>query len=116
MTKLSPSVHIYQQFFTSCFYHIRDLQCIRHYLDLDSAKLLATALVSNRLNYCNSLLYGMADTDLTKVSTYSELIDPLDDKVTSVYLQCSTSSFPSLVAIKVWNIVQDMFGDLQNAS
>ena len=37
------------------------------YLDLDSAKLLATALVSSRLNYCNSLLYGIADTDLTNL-------------------------------------------------
>ena len=27
--------------------------------DLDSAKLLATALVSSHLDYCNSLLYGV---------------------------------------------------------
>ena len=37
---------------SSCFYHIRDLQRIRRHLDADSAKLLATALVSSRLNYC----------------------------------------------------------------
>ena len=41
-----------------CLYHIRDLQHNRHHLDLDSAKLLATALVSSCLDYCNSLLYG----------------------------------------------------------
>ena len=51
----------------SYFYHIRDLWCIYHYLDLDTAKLLANALVSGLLDYCNSLLYGMADTDLTKL-------------------------------------------------
>ena len=33
----------------SCFYHMWDLRCIRRHLDLDSAKLLATALVSSRL-------------------------------------------------------------------
>ena len=36
-------------------------------LDLDSAKLLASALVSSRLDYCNSLLYGIADIDLTRL-------------------------------------------------
>ena len=44
---------------------MRDLRCIRRHLDLDSAKLLATALMSSRLDYCNSLLYGIADIDLT---------------------------------------------------
>ena len=36
-----------------CFYHMRDLRRIRRHFDLDSAKLLATALVSSRLDYCN---------------------------------------------------------------
>ena len=47
----------------SCFYHMWDLRRIRRYLDLDSAKLLTTALVSSHLDYCNSLLYGIADID-----------------------------------------------------
>ena len=51
----------------SCFYHMRDLWRIRRHLDLDSAKLLATALMSSRLEYCNSLLYGIADIDLTRL-------------------------------------------------
>ena len=38
---------------SSCFYHMRDLRRIHHHLDLVSAKLLATALVSSRLDYCN---------------------------------------------------------------
>ena len=45
----------------SCIYHIRDLRRIRRHLDLDSAKLLANALVSSRL------LSGIAKTDLTKL-------------------------------------------------
>ena len=51
---------------SSCTYHIRDLRHICRHLDLDSAKLLANALVSSRLDYCNSLLSGIAETDLTK--------------------------------------------------
>ena len=43
----------------SCFYHMQDLRRIRRHIDLDSAKLLATALVSSHFDYCNSLWYGM---------------------------------------------------------
>ena len=52
---------------SSCIYHIRDLRSIRRHLDLDSAKLLANALVSSRLDYCNSVLSRIAETDLTKL-------------------------------------------------
>ena len=52
---------------SSCIYHIRDLQRIRRHPDLDSAKLLVTALVSSRLDYCNSFLSGIAETDITKL-------------------------------------------------
>ena len=54
---------------SSCIYHNRDLWCIRRHLDLDSAKLLANALVSSCLDYCNSLLSGIAETDLTKLQS-----------------------------------------------
>ena len=46
---------------------MRDLRRVRRHLDLDSAKLLATALVSSSLDYCNSHLYGFADIDLTRL-------------------------------------------------
>ena len=52
---------------SSCLYHMQDLQCIRHYLDLICANLLAAALVCSRLDYGNSLVYGILDTDLTKL-------------------------------------------------
>ena len=48
----------------SCRYHVRDLRRIRRYLRFDSAKLLAHALVSSRLDYCNSLLFGVADKEI----------------------------------------------------
>ena len=52
---------------SSCIYYIRDLRRIRRHLDLESAKLLVNALVSSRLDYCNSLLSGIAESDLTKL-------------------------------------------------
>ena len=48
---------------SSCFYHMWDLQHIHRHLDLDSA----TTLVSSRLDCCNALLYGIVDTDLSKL-------------------------------------------------
>ena len=51
----------------SCRYHIRDLRRMRRYLTFDSAKLLAHALVSSRLDYCNSLLLGIADKEIIQL-------------------------------------------------
>ena len=59
---------------SSWFYHMRDMRRIGHHLDLDSAKLPATALVSSRLDYCNSLLYGIADIDLTRQNQLAHLV------------------------------------------
>ena len=69
---------------SSCFYHMQDLQCIRRHLDLDSAKLLATALVSSRLNYCNSLLYGIADIDIARLHACTKSTGPPGDNVSSI--------------------------------
>jgi hypothetical protein len=41
------------------FFHLRNFRRIRDTLDVNSAKLLANALVTCRLDYCNSLLYGI---------------------------------------------------------
>ena len=50
-----------------CFYHIRDLRHIHQFISLSVAKTIATALVSSRLDYCNSLLYNTANKDIAKL-------------------------------------------------
>ena len=50
-----------------CFNHIRDLRRIRRYMSLSVAKTIATALVSSRLDYYNSLLRNIAIKDITKL-------------------------------------------------
>ena len=64
---------------SSCIYHIRDLWCIHRQLDPESAKLLANTLVSSRLDYCNSLLSGIAKTGFTKLQ---RILNRLDRVVT----------------------------------
>ena len=49
----------------ACFYHIRDLCRIRS-LSLDLAKQIAVALVSSKLDYCNSLFHNMPEKDIAR--------------------------------------------------
>ena len=51
----------------SCKYHIRALRHVRRGLTLESAKLIALGLVTSRLDYCNSLLYGTSKSNLNKL-------------------------------------------------
>ena len=48
---------------SSCFYHIRDFSRVRRHLDTSAAIILANALVSSRLDYCNSLFYSLRQCD-----------------------------------------------------
>ena len=78
---------------SSWFNHIQDPQHIHHYLDLDSAKLLAAALVSSHLVYCNSLCM-VSTTQTSQNFNVFRINNPTcHDKVTSFYSQCSTAAF-----------------------
>jgi len=39
----------------SCYNHIREVRCLRPYLDFKSASTIATSIVHSKLDYCNSL-------------------------------------------------------------
>ena len=49
------------------YYHLRDLRRIRKFLCNETAILLANAMVSSRLDYCNSLLYGVSKSNIAKL-------------------------------------------------
>ena len=51
----------------ACYYHLRDLRQIRKFLGVETAILLANAMVSSRLDYCNSLLYGVSKSNIAKL-------------------------------------------------
>ena len=42
-----------------CHFHLRNISKIRKYLTKDSTEILIHALVSSKLDHCNSLLYGL---------------------------------------------------------
>ena len=51
----------------ACYYHLRDLRRIRKFLGVETAILLANAMVSSCLDYCNSLLYGVSKSNIVKL-------------------------------------------------
>ena len=51
----------------ACYYHLRDLRRICKFLSNETAILLANAMVSSRLDYCNSLLYGVSKSNISKL-------------------------------------------------
>ena len=55
---LDMSSHISKQC-ASAFYHLHNISRIRRFLSADTTKALVHAFVTSRVDYCNSLLYGL---------------------------------------------------------
>ena len=51
----------------ACYHHLRDLRQICKFLSNETAILLANAMVSSRLDFCNSLLYGVSKSNTAKL-------------------------------------------------
>ena len=51
----------------ACYYHLRDLRRIHEFLSVETAILLANAMVSSHLDYCISLLYGVSKSNIAKL-------------------------------------------------
>jgi len=51
----------------SCYYHIRDLRCIRSYLDFKTASTIATSIVHSKLDYCNLLYYNLPQSQIKRL-------------------------------------------------
>ena len=60
------SVHI-SKLCAAAFYHLHNISRIRRFLSFDSNKALVHALITSRVDYCNSLLYGLPATQLNKI-------------------------------------------------
>ena len=64
--RLTLSEHI-KTVSKSCFYHIRALRHIRGSLDHLTIRTIAAALVSTRLDYANSILYGISAKHISRL-------------------------------------------------
>ena len=52
---------------SAAFYHLHNIRHIRKYLSMDAAATLIHSFVSNRIEYCNSLLYGVPKCHIDKL-------------------------------------------------
>ena len=49
------------------FYHLQNIRCIRKYLSRDAEETLVHAFITSRVDYCNSLMYGLPAYQIGKV-------------------------------------------------
>ena len=63
-TNLSYRQHI-SNLCRSSFLNIRTVSIIRNLLDIETTKMLVCSLVTSRLDYCNSLYFGLPDCTIS---------------------------------------------------
>ena len=71
--EFSFSEHI-KKICKACFLQMRDLRRIRKYLTPEVAVLAAIALVSSRLDYCNSLFRGLSGFNQHKLQSIPNIL------------------------------------------
>ena len=90
-SQLSMVTHIHKVC-KAAFYHLYNLRKIRKFLDNESIRTLVNALITSRLDYCNSLLFGAPVTHLLKLQRVQN---------TAARLICNTSRFDHITPILI---------------
>ena len=64
--QLTMALHI-TKICSAAFYQLHNIRRIRKYLSMDTAATLIYSFVSSRIDYCNSLLYGVLKRHIDKL-------------------------------------------------
>ena len=51
----------------SCYFHLRNIGAIRRYLNSDTSAQIIHAFITSKLDYCNSLLFGLPKKSLLRL-------------------------------------------------
>jgi len=70
------------------YYQLRQLRGVVQSLTSEATKSLINAFISNRLDYCNSLLYGINDTQLQRLQSVQNAVARLVDGAASTSRRC----------------------------
>ena len=100
-SNLCMSTHITKACSTS-FFHLHNIRRIRKFLSKDSLVTLIHAFITNRLDYCNSLPYGLPTSELAKLQRVQNAAARLVNNTQKfnhvslvlhqLHVHCSTSS------------------------
>ena len=74
--QLTMAVHI-TKICSAAFYHLHNIRRIRKYPSVDAAATLIHSYVSSRIDYCNSLLYGVPKCHFDKLQRVQNAADRL---------------------------------------
>ena len=78
----------------AAFFHIFNIRRLRKFLSFDTVQTLVNAFVTSQLDYCNSVLFGISNTELVKLQRVRN---------TAASLFCNISKFdhitPTLVKL-----------------
>ena len=110
--KTSISNNLYQIRVVAVFIIIRDLCCIRRFISLSVAKTIATAQVSNNLDYCNSLLYNTAIKDIAKLQRVQFIISKGSHAFSSFFLLSAASKIIALVPCALSHYLQELYNSV----
>ena len=97
-----------------CLYHIRDLRRIRRYMSLSVVKTIVTALVSSRLDYCNSLLHNIAIKDITKFQRVQNYLAKGSYTISSFLSLSATSKIIALAPCAISHYFQYLYNYLSS--
>ena len=76
----------------AAFFHILNIRRIRKFLSFDTVQTLVNAFGISRLDYCNSILFGLPNTDLQKLQRVQN---------TAARLICNMNKFDHITPILV---------------
>ena len=86
------------------FYYLHNIRWIRKYLSRDSSETLVHTFVSSRLDYCNSLLYGLPQVQINKIQRIQNAAARLILKQPTFYhitSYLSFTDFPLSIALSL---------------
>ena len=58
----------------ACYYHLKYFRRICKFLSVETAVLLANSMISSRIDYCNSLLYGVNKYNMAQLQKIQNVL------------------------------------------
>jgi len=62
--------HIYEHvtsIYRAAYYHLKNVHCLKAFLTQDALVTVIYAFVTSRIDFCNSLLYGISDYNINRL-------------------------------------------------